>query len=65
VTCNLCHPLCQCGAEEAAAKQRLPSDGPSVGRFLESGRTRLLRDAARFPELEAMEAALANYDGAA
>ena len=48
--CNLCWPLCQCGAEAEAAKAKR-----------EAKRAALLRDAARWPELEEMERTLANY----
>ena len=57
---NLCPPVCECGAELQFLLEQehaLRQAGPS--------RAALLRDAARWPELEAMESALANYDEAA
>jgi hypothetical protein len=62
MTCNHCHPLCQCGAEEAMARDWAALPAWQSRRDAEpDSRAALLRDAARFPELEAMEAALANY----
>lgn len=56
MTCNLCFPLCQCGAEEAAGLRLLKDFGTHVV---------FVADAPQWPELEAMEAALANYAEAA
>jgi hypothetical protein len=66
-TCNLCWPLCQCGAEALLGPQRnlTPAEADAYMDCLDSlrapSRARLLRDAARWPELEEMERTLANY----
>jgi hypothetical protein len=57
MTCNHCHPLCQCGAEEAAGRRLLEG-------FREVA-DEMCADEPQWPELEAMEAALANYGEAA
>lgn len=54
MTCNHCHPLCQCGAEEVAGQRLL--DEWEAGRFR-------VEPWPRFPELESIEEALLNYAG--
>jgi hypothetical protein len=63
--CNHCYPLCHCGAEALAAHAARMTAFEAQRDAEADSRAALLRDAARWPELEAMEAALANYGEAA